>query len=60
MTILVTSTINMIYLLKKSVAIRQQVIAWANVGPDLCHHVASLGHGDLTCQLEFCRTNISR
>ena len=22
----------------------QQVITWANVDPDLCHHMASLGH----------------
>ena len=25
---------------------RQQTITWANVGPDLCHHVASLGHNE--------------
>ena len=24
--------------------IRQQAITWTSVDPDLCHHVASLGH----------------
>ena len=28
-------------------AIRQQAITWANVDPDLCRHVASLGHNEL-------------
>ena len=26
----------------------QQVITWANVDPDLCRHMASLGHNELT------------
>ena len=29
-------------------AIRQQAITWANVDPDLCRHVASLGQDELT------------
>ena len=28
-------------------AIRQQATTWANVDPDLCHHMASLGHNEL-------------
>ena len=28
-------------------AIRQQAITWANVDPDLCRHMASLGHNEL-------------
>ena len=28
-------------------AIRQQAITWASVGPDLCHHIAALGHNKL-------------
>ena len=28
-------------------AIRQQAITWANVDPDLCRHVVSLGHNEL-------------
>ena len=28
--------------------VRQQVITWANVDQDLCHHIASLGHNMLT------------
>ena len=26
--------------------IRQQAIIWANVDPDLCHHLVSLGHNE--------------
>ena len=29
-------------------AIRHQAITWANVDPDLCRHMASLAHNDLT------------
>ena len=29
-------------------AFRQQTITWANVDPDLCHHMVSLGHHELT------------
>ena len=29
-------------------AVRQQTITWANVRPDLCRHMASLGHNELT------------
>ena len=29
-------------------AIRHQAITWANVDPDLCHHMASLSHNDLS------------
>ena len=28
------------------VAVRQKVITWVNVEPDLCHHVASLSHSE--------------
>ena len=28
-------------------AVRQQAIIWANVDPDLCRHMASLGHNEL-------------
>ena len=28
-------------------AIQQQAITWVNVDPDLCHHMASLGHSEL-------------
>ena len=28
-------------------AVRQQAITWANVDPDLCCHMASLGHNEL-------------
>ena len=34
-------------------AIRQQVITWANVDPDLRHHMASLGHNELTGQTQI-------
>ena len=27
--------------------VRQQAITWANVDPDLCHHMVSLGHNEL-------------
>ena len=29
-------------------AVRQQVINWANVEPDLCRHMASLAHNEVT------------
>ena len=29
-------------------AIRQQAITWANVDPDLCRHMASLGLNELS------------
>ena len=29
-------------------AIRLQAITWANADPDLCYHMASLGHNELT------------
>ena len=29
-------------------AIRQQAYTWTNVDPDLCHHMVSLGHNELT------------
>ena len=29
------------------VAWRQQAITWANVDPDLCHHMAALNHNAL-------------
>ena len=28
-------------------AAKQQAITWANVDPDLCHHMASQGHSEL-------------
>ena len=28
-------------------SVRQQAITWANVDPDLCHHMASLGYYEL-------------
>ena len=31
-------------------AVRQQATIWANIGPDLCRHVASLGHNVLEPQ----------
>ena len=33
-------------------AVRQQAITWANVDPDLCRHVVSLGHNELNWDLE--------
>ena len=37
-------------------AIRQQAITWAKVDPDLCCHMALLGHNDLTLDmLQFVR-----
>ena len=33
---------------------RQQAITWANVDPDLCHHMASLGHNELTHHHAMC------
>ena len=30
-------------------AVRQQAITWANVDPDLCHLIMSLGHNELNC-----------
>ena len=32
---------------------QQKAITWPNVGPDLCHHVAWLGHNELNIKLEF-------
>ena len=29
-------------------AIRQQAITWADIDPELCHHMVSLGHNELT------------
>ena len=29
----------------------QQAITWANVEPDLCHHMVSLGHNELSAEL---------
>ena len=34
-------------------ALRQQAITWANVDPDLCCHMASLGHIELTYVLKL-------
>ena len=31
--------------------VRQQAITWAKVDPDLCCHMASLGHNELICAL---------
>ena len=28
-------------------AVRQQAITWANVDPDLCRHMVSVGHNEL-------------
>ena len=28
-------------------AVRQQAISWANVDPDICRHIASLGYDEL-------------
>ena len=33
-------------------AISQQAITWANVDPDLCHNMASLGHNELISELK--------
>ena len=30
------------------VAIRQQAIIWPNNDPDICHHMATIGHNGLT------------
>ena len=27
--------------------VRQPAITWANVDPDVCHHMVSLGHNEL-------------
>ena len=32
-------------------AVRQQAITWANVDPDLCLHMVSLGHNELSYQV---------
>ena len=32
-------------------AIRHQAIGWANVDPDLCRHMTSLGYNELTYQM---------
>ena len=37
-------------------AVRQQAITWANIDPDLCHHMASLDHIELT-PLFLCKYN---
>ena len=29
-------------------AVGQQAITWTNIDPDLCRHMASLGHNELT------------
>ena len=34
--------------LRTQLMIRQQSITWANVHPDICHHMASLSHNELT------------
>ena len=41
-------------------AVRQQAIIWANVDPDLCHHMTSLRHNELInlTYLEFQHANI--
>ena len=33
---------------KSTLATRQPTITWAYVDPDLCRHMASLGHNELT------------
>ena len=44
-------------------AVKQQNITWANIGPDLYSHMASLGHNELSqnmilfwknCTQQFC------
>ena len=37
----------------------QQAITWANVDPDLCRHMASLGHNELSTEmiLYMCQKN---
>ena len=32
-------------------AVRQQPITWANVDPDLCRYMVSLGHNELMSQI---------
>ena len=39
-------------------AVRQQAISWANVDPDLRHHMASLGHNELTHRFWQCQSAI--
>ena len=34
-------------------AVRQQAITWANVEPDLCRHMASLGHNELNKSFQW-------
>ena len=34
-------------------AVRQQAITWAIVDPDLCRHMASLGHNELNSWFMF-------
>ena len=34
-------------------AVRHQAITRANVDPDLCHHMASLGHNELTAVMTY-------
>ena len=38
--------------------VRQQAITWANVDPDLCHHLASLGHNELSQRFKLYQTRI--
>ena len=33
--------------------VRQQAITWGNVDPDLCHHMASLGHNEFNATMYF-------
>ena len=37
-------------------AMRQQDITWANVDPDLCHHMISIGHNYLFCSTSAINT----
>ena len=39
-------------------AIRQQAITWANVDPDLCCHMASLGPNGLKRETRLCNPKI--
>ena len=38
-------------------AIRQQAITWANVDPNLCHHMAWLGLNELIHNKVSCQTH---
>ena len=35
----------------KSTLVQHQAISWANVDPDLCRHIGSLGHNESTIQV---------